>query len=457
MTSTVRPPAIIPSPWQNRVLVIPEAFDLFLGGGRGGAKSFLLGLLALRHMEQFGNFARCLFVRQTYAGLRDFEAITDEVLGGAYGRRATYNRTEHLWRLPAGGTLELNQLGDAGDYRKIQGRSFTFIMCDEAGQYAEPDLLDRLRSNIRSRTHVPCRCALAANPGDVGHVWLAERYALKTPWLPFIEPKSKRQFVNCHGTFKDNPFIDHAAYEAQLEASCPNDPELLAAWKRGDWAVIRGAFFAGVLSDSRNAVDPWPTDFRREGWSLYLAHDYGVSAPSVTIVLAKSDGAWGPDDRFYPRGSIVALDEFASNVPGSYSQGMGYTVPVLAAHVKALATKWRISPTGPADDAIFSRTGSASGTIANEFSREGVHWRRANKGSRVAGWERMRTLLSDAGKPDRPGLYMARNCSYLWGTLPVLGRDPKQANDVDTRQPDHGADALRYGLSGDCGFAFKTF
>lgn len=449
--------AIETSPWQQRVLTIPERYDLFLGGGRGVAKSFLLALLALRHCEQNGNLARGLYIRQTYGGLRDFEAITQEVFGLAYGRRAAYNRTEHLWRLPGGGSLELNQLENFSDYRKVQGRSFTLIMGDEAGQYSEPDLLDKLRSNIRSRTHIPTRFCLAANPGDVGHVWLAERYALKSPWVPFLESKSKREFVNCHGTYRDNPFIDHEAYEGQLEASCPNDPELLAAWKRGDWAVIRGAFFAGVLSDTRNAIDPWTDDFRRDGWAVYLSHDFGVSAPSATLVIAKSGGAFGPDGRFYPKGSLVVLDEFTSNAPGSYSQGMGYVVPVLAAHIKTLAARWKISPTGPADDAIFSKTGSASGTIASEFSREGVHWRRANKGSRVHGWERMRTLLADAGKPDRPGLYIARNCSYLWGTLPVLGRDPKQANDVDTRQPDHGADALRYALDGGCGFGYRTF
>ena len=34
------------SAFQSRALRIPEKFDLFLGGGRGGAKSFTLALLA---------------------------------------------------------------------------------------------------------------------------------------------------------------------------------------------------------------------------------------------------------------------------------------------------------------------------------------------------------------------------------------------------------------------------
>lgn len=57
----------------------------------------------------------------------------------------------------------------------------------------------------------------------------------------------------------------------------------------------------------------------------------------------------------------------------------------------------------------------------------------------------MRRLLSHAGKPDRPGLYIARRCRYFWGTVPVLARDAKCIEDVDTTGPDHGAVAIRYG------------
>lgn len=70
----------------------------------------------------------------------------------------------------------------------------------------------------------------------------------------------------------------------------------------------------------------------------------------------------------------------------------------------------------------------------------------AGKGSRKAGWERMRTLLSQAGTPDKPGLYISRACDYAWDTLPVLPRDPRDIEDVDSSAPDHAADALRYGV-----------
>ena len=59
-------------------------------------------------------------------------------------------------------------------------------------------------------------------------------------------------------------------------------PELLRAWLEGDWTVARGAFFAGVIEERRNAVDTWQDV--PHGWTTYLAHDFGSAAPSVTAV-----------------------------------------------------------------------------------------------------------------------------------------------------------------------------
>lgn len=65
----------------------------------------------------------------------------------------------------------------------------------------------------------------------------------------------------------------------------------------------------------------------------------------------------------------------------------------------------------------------------------------------------MRRLLSHAGSPDRPGLYVARRCRYFLGTVPMLARNPKRIEDVGTTGPDHGADAIRTGACGGAGRA----
>lgn len=54
--------------------------------------------------------------------------------------------------------------------------------------------------------------------------------------------------------------------------------------------------------------------------------------------------------------------------------------------------------------------------------------------------------MADAGKLDKPGLYLSRGCTYAWDTLPYLARDQKRVEDLDSTGPDHCADALRYGV-----------
>lgn len=433
------------SDFQQRLLLVPEEIDLFLGGGRGGGKSTAEALLCLRHGEQYKERARMLYIRRSYKGLADFELTTRELFTRIYGTAARFNASEHVWRLPSGAYLEMGQLESHADYAKYQGRSFTLLLVDEAGQYATPELIDMLRSNLRGPTEIPIRVILAANPGGVGHHWLAKRYVFQSaPWKPFHETKSKRLWIYAPSTFTENPFIDQAQYSDQLESSCPEDPELLKAWRTGDWAIARGAYFGTVLDERRNAIEPW--EKIPDGWRRYLAHDFGSTAPSVTYVIAESPGEKGPDDRFYPRGSLVLVDELATCKRDNTAVGLGWTVPTLAEEIKSMWARWdKKRPQGVADDAIFARTGHSTGSISDEFRLSGIYFDAAKKADRITGWQRMRRLLADAGKPDVPGLYVSRVCSYFWATVPYLARDQRRIEDVDSSGPDHGADACRYG------------
>ena len=435
--------------FQRRALSVPESIDLFLGGGRGGGKSYLLAVFALRHGELYGNAARMLYLRQTYKGVVDFEFLTRDLFGTVYGSAARYNAQEHLWRLPNGATLELGQLESAADYGKYQGRSFTLLLVDEAGQCPDARLLDLMRSNLRGPPGVLARTVLAANPGGPGHFWLAKRFVFRErPWLPFEHVAIGREVLYAPSTFADNEFIDREEYARQLQAACATDAELLRAWTTGDWAVQRGAYFAAVLDEARNAVDPWteiPRDWERQPWETWLAHDFGSTAPSVTLLFARSPGQ-DVAGRFYPRGSLVIVDELAAVRPDSLSQGLGWTAATTAEAIVDFAKQWKVRPEGAADDAIFAKTGATAGSIADEFTRKGVYLWPAKKGTRIAGWEMMKRLLADAGKLDVPGLYVSRRCEYFWATVPYLARDPKRIEDVDSSGADHAADACRYGL-----------
>lgn len=430
--------------FQQRLLSVPEELDVFCGGGRGGGKSYGLALLALRHAEQYGERARILYIRRSYAGLRDFELVTRELFGMIYGTAARYNASEHIWRLPSGGYLELAQLEGHNDYAKFQGRSFTLLMIDEAGQYSSPDLLDMLRSNLRGPKDIPIRVVIAANPGGPGHHFLAKRYVFgsNAPWKPFHEPRSKRTWIYAPSTFDKNQFIDRDQYRDQLESACPSDPELLRAWLYGDWAVNRGAYFATCMDESRNAIEPWAN---APDWDCWIAHDFGSSAPSVTYMLALSPGA-EHEGVWYPRGSVVAFDELAAVRKDNPNKGLDWTASTTAEAILEMCNRWGVKAQGVADDACFARTGHGSGSIAQEFARKGVYFKPAKKADRITGWQFMRRMLSDAGKLDTAGLYVSRSCEYFWQTVPTLARDQKRVEDLDSSGPDHGADAMRYGL-----------
>lgn len=436
------------NPFQERLLSIPEDFDVFLGGGRGGGKSYGIAYLALRHAEQYGIKARILYIRKSYKGLADFELTTREVFGMVYGTAASYNAQEHVWRMPNGAYMELGQLESAADYAKYQGRSFTLVIVDEGGQFATPDLLDMMRSNMRGPKDIPVRMVIAANPGGVGHHWLAKRYVFAgaAPWEVFFESRSKRRWVYAPSTFAGNTLIDRDQYSEQLESSCPDDPELLSAWVDGNWAISRGAYLAACLDESRNAVAPWQEMPNEPGWESYLAHDFGSAAPSVTYLVARSPGT-SHEGVFYPNRSLILVDELAAVSRSNLNIGLGWTAAITAEAIRRdLCAKWDADPSGVADDACFAKAGYASGSIADEFAAHGVHFQPAKKADRVTGWQTMKRLLADAGKPDKPGLYVSRLCDYWWSTVPYLAHDQRKREDMDTTGPDHGADACRYGL-----------
>ncbi len=416
---------IRPTPYQARLLEVPADVDVFLGGGRGGGKSHGIAFLILRHVEQFPG-ARVLYVRRTHRAVEDFATTLGGLFVAAYSGAARHNAAEGFWKLPNCGYVEVGPLADESMYSRYQGRSFSLVIVDELTQFADPWLVDRLRSNLRGPRGVPLRLVLAGNPGDVGHAWVAARYVLgREPWQTFDETESRRSFVYAPSTHLDNPHLDAAEYRAQLEAAAAGDPELLRAWLGGSWNVARGAMFGPVIDDDHVALDAaaWSPDAfarirsghevnergnrlirfgvnaprarrRPDAWRVFLAHDYGSAAPSATYVVARSPGAVGPDERHFPAGSLLLLDELATCADGNPSKGLGQTIPELGEWICDLADRWGTEPRGVADDSIFARIGHSAGSIASEL-------RRALR-TRAEGWPR-RGLVHDAANARRRG------------------------------------------------------
>lgn len=446
--------AIKPLEWQERALRVPPDVNLFLGGGRGGGKSFCAALLALQHCAMYPDRARVLVVRETHGANSDFADTLESLLIAGWGReRVTRNRQEHVIRIATGAQVEFGQI-DAGSYNKYQGKEYSLIVVEEAGALPSLRPVDRLRSNLRV-PGLPCRCVYVANPGGTQHSLLIRRHVSgRIPWHPY--DLDGERWITVPSVYLENRFIDHERYAIRLAASVGNDRALAKAWLSGDWlSGVSGAFFADVLSTElwlpSPDADEWRELFKqcRGKWATYTSTDHGWSAPSVALLCARamSAGAVGPGDRPYQPGSVVVLDELATVAGDDPNEGGGWPAAMIAEAVLDRCRRWGVDPVGVIDDARSMVDGT---TLIQQFQRCGLSLRRPRK-DRAGGWTLLKAMMAATrdGDPDQPGAWISDRCRYLAETLPVLQRNPLRPEDIQgyPKQPDHGADALRYAVS----------
>jgi hypothetical protein len=97
-----------------------------------------------------------------------------------------------------------------------------------------------------------------------------------------------------------------------------------------------------------------------------------------------------------------------------------------------------------ADAAIGAALGSDDGSIGAQLKTHGAGFVAAPKGRRAPGWQAIARLMEAAGDPFHPGLYATPKVESFWATVPGLTYSQHDPEDLDTTQPDHVADSLRY-------------
>lgn len=425
-----------PTPYQTKALIVPEQFNLLLGGGRGGGKSTAMLLATARHCELYGERAKPLIVRETHKAIAEIEDRLDDLLSSAYGRSVERNRADHVFRLPNGAVVECGQIDGPKAYAKYQGRETTLLCVDELGLIKDPRWVNLLKSNLRAPEGVPLRVIATANPGGPLHAYIHRTYvAAATAWRPFeVGPET---WVYAPSTLRDNPHIDRDDYERRLRASSGMDEALARAWIDGDWNIARGAFFAGDLDEKVHMLPAkLPFEVTKE-WRPFVSMDWGSSAPSVTYVCLRA-----PDNsRGFPRGSLLLIDELATVHPREPNLGLKWPPDKLAEAIKEMCARWKIRPSGVGDDAA-----GLGETLLEHMKRSGVWLQRPIK-ERVGGWQAMRQMLAAAKERNgSPGMWVSERCKYFWQTVPFVQRDDSRPEDIETGGPDHAADAARYAV-----------
>jgi len=209
-------------------------------------------------------------------------------------------------RFPSGAEGSFGHLDDPEVYMKYQGKSFTRIFVEEAGQIAqETTYLKALVGSCRSAIpELHAQIWLTFNPGGPGARWINARFrfphAGNNPW-PYARPyKCKytgRTRVLYHSTVYDNPYflVGNAEYVKTLEMYKETDPTLYAQWLLGDFDVVPGAFFPMFRKERRitepeNAVHVIPPRPLAPWWPRAIGLDWGFSHPA-----GMTRACWSPE------------------------------------------------------------------------------------------------------------------------------------------------------------------
>lgn len=435
------------TPWQERVLAVPEHYNLAMLGGRGSGKTTGLALIVLRHCVQYDDKARVLVLRATYKSLANLWDEMETLFAAAFPSGVQSNRADFVIRCPNGAVVTLGNLSSQKDVAKWQGQEANLLAVDEITNFTTLRHINMLRANLRGPAGVPTRMIILGNPGGPLHATIARMHVnSRLPWKPYtLEDGS--EWVYAPSTFVDNPTIEQDRYARSIIASAGGDHALSEAWLNNNWNELAGAFFGDVWGDHLILpASSWRVPQGRlgeHGWQSAVALDWGWSAPSVAVLAARPiwPGLSGPGDRVFPKRSWIILDEVHSARSDDPWLGKGWPPQMLAEEVLAACTRWGVRPSGVGDDA----RGLQNDTLLEQFRNHGLHLQKPVK-DRISGWTRLKSLMSAAKSddPDMPGIWISERCRLIMETLPLLPRDDVRPEDVDTSANDHAADALRY-------------
>lgn len=430
-----------PQPGPQTFLLQCPYDEIFYGGARGGGKtSGLLGHWA-KHAQHGGRHARGILFRRTYPELEEVLAQALELYPklGAF-----YSVQRRCWSFPNGAQLKLRHLQRDLDHVKYQGHQYTWMGWEEITNFPSPVPIDSLKACLRSAHGVRCQWLATGNPGGAGHNWVKARFIdPMSPLRPFRDPLSGAVRVFIPARLADNQILlqKDPGYVDRLKASGP--PWLVKAWLDGLWDIVAGGMVDDLWTSAVHVLEPFPIP---AGWLIDRAFDWGSSKPFSLGWWAESDGGRAPNGRVYPKGTLFRIAEWYG-WSGKPNEGLRMLAVDIARKGREMEQRagWRVQP-GPADPAIFAVENGVC--IADDMARLGLPFEPADAGpgSRKTGWERVRRYLNAARQSpmEEPGLFVFETCRQFLRTVPVLPRDLRDPDDVNTESEDHIGDETRY-------------
>lgn len=406
------------------------------------------------------------------------------------GARFLSSKSDYRWVWPTGEQLLFRTAKKPTDYWSYHGQEFPFIGWNELTKYPDDGLFESMmscnRSSYRPQDYpiidaktgevcftpeIPLEVFATTNPVGAGHNWVKKRFINAAPMgrilrtkINVFNPQTKEREdivttqVHIFGSYRENLYLS-PKYIADLVKM--TDKNKRKAWLGGSWDVLSGGMFDDIWDSTVHKVRPF---YIPPSWRIDRSFDWGSAKPFSVGWWAESDGTDYIDadgnNHSSVRGDLYRIAEWYGTT-GKSNEGLNMLASQISEGIVEREVLWglhgRVIP-GPADNSIFdvSNGNSISGDMGQPVRVKGklypgVTWARSDKspGSRIHGWQKVRTFLEGAlpkeGKPrENPGLYIFDNCTYTLDLFPILPRDEKVPDDVDTDAEDHIGDEIRY-------------
>lgn len=380
-----------------------------------------------------------------------------------------YNKQSHAWTWKTGESLKFRHFQKESDYWSYHGHAYPFIGWEELTTWPTSACYLKMFSCNRSTVKgIPLKVRSTTNPFGIGHNWVKSRWRLPIVGNSVVGPiiRDSRNLagdiepprVAIHSHLQENKILLSAdpTYISKLKSAASNPAEL-KAWIDGDWNIVAGGMLDDLWNPNVHVVPTFPYKLIPRGWRIDRSFDYGSSRPFSIGIWAESNGEpFRYNGKIYGAvpGDIYRIAEWYG-WNGRENEGVKMLAGDIAQGLLDRIDDWgltgRVRP-GPADSSIFDDY-EPNQSVAGDMKKKGVRWEAADKGpgSRRQGWLQVRKYLKDAlpnveGPREFPGLYICDCCTQFIRTVPVLPRDDKDLDDVDTESEDHVGDEVRYRL-----------
>lgn len=430
---------------------------------------------------------RGILFRQSYPELDDIIKKTKKWIPLIFPT-ATFNKNDHTWTFKDGEQLLLRHMDNVDDYKKYHGHEYPWIAWEELTNWPTLECYNIMKSCCRSSVSpdkkdklgrpMPRKYRATTNPYGPGHNAVKKHFRLPEMYGKIIrdviqtpDGPVEMQRVAIHSMYSENEKLRKAepGYMANIKMAARNASEA-AAWLEGSWDITSGGMFDDIWDSQVHIIEPFEIP---SSWKIDRSFDWGSTRPASVGWWAQSDGtdAVRADGTILRtvKGDLFRINEwYVASQTGSNS-GLKLSPSEITAGIVAREIKWKyrtlnmknplkVRP-GPADSSIWDSSGGPS--IAAQMEQKvkvdgvvhkGISWEKADKspGSRKNGWEAVRQYLKEAKYPEqggpreKPGMFVFNTCTSFIEKFPVLSRDLKDPDDVNTEAEDHIADETRY-------------